>query len=235
MIRLRSFQVALFSNLIIPDNKLEFVSKLISTSNNIFNGDPVILPIPNDAPPEIPRIIVKSKDERLVCNVSMNRLDLFFNPKSETDALLDNIHDNFFGQIIKIINFLNEIYHIKIFRVGIVANLILNLKESSNIFIARKYLKDSNLISDTFELQLHALNKITLLNKYKANRWLRIMTSRDIQNQNNDKFLLVSIDINTLPDVSYDFDRELLTLVFKNAVEDMQKLIKIHYSEVDNV
>lgn len=232
MIKLRSFQAALFSSMISFDNKIEYASKLISASIGIFDGEPAILPIPINAPPEIPRVVAKSKDEKFVCNTSANRVDLFFNPKKETETELNSVKNDFFILLKQIINFLNETYGFKIYRLGLVANLMLPLQESSNIFVAKKYIKDASLISDTFETQLHFLNKINLLNRYKANRWLRIVTARDIQNIENDKFLSVNIDINTLPDVNYDFDRELVTLIFNDAIKNMQDLIVAHYKEI---
>jgi len=229
MAKLRSFQVALFSNMITLDNKIEYVSKLTTATNAVFDGEPTILPIPKDAPPEIPRVVVKSKDEKLICNTSINRVDLFFNPKKEIEMNLENVKSEYLTLLKQILNFLNETYRFKIYRIGMVANLILDLTESSNQFISKKYLKDNSQISDTFEVQLNVLNKINLLSRYKANRWLRIITSREKQNIENDKFLSVNIDINTLPDVSYDFDSELVTLIFNDAVKNMQSLIAAHY------
>ncbi len=229
MIKLRSFQVALFSNMISFDSKIDYASKIIAASGGIFDGEPAILPIPNNAPPEIPRIVVKSKDEKYVCNTSINRIDLFFNPRKDTEEDLSNIKKDYLSLLLKIINFLNETYKFKVFRIGIVANMILELKESANTFITSKYLKEASLISNTFEAQLNFLNKIELLKRYKANRWLRIMTVRNKEEIENDKFLAVTIDINTLQDVSHDFDRELVSLIFNDTIRDMQELLDSHY------
>lgn len=233
MINLRSFQVALFSNSISFNNKIEYASKLIAASDNIFDGDPAILPIPEGAPPEIPRIVVKSKDGKFICNTSINRVDLFFNPKKSEEADLGELKSVYLPSLRKVINFLNETYKFKIYRMGIVANFLSEIKESANAYIAKKYLKETNLISNTFEIQLHSLNKIALLNnKYNANRWLRIKSFRDKNNIDNDKFLVATIDINTLPDASYDIDIESVTMIFNDVIKNMQALIKLHYTEV---
>lgn len=232
MIKLRSFQVALFSNMMSFDSKIDYASKLIAASNGVFDGEPAILPIPNDAPPEIPRVVVRSKDEKYVCNTSVNRVDLFFNPKKEIEMDLGHIRNDYLSVLTKVINFLNETYRFKIFRIGIVANFIVELKESANVFLVSKYLKETSGISDTFDVQLHFLNKIELLKRYKANRWLRILTARKPNEIENDNFLAVTVDINTLPDVSHDFDRELVSLVFSDVLKNMQELLDIHYKGV---
>lgn len=229
MIKLRSLQVALFSNMMTFDSKIDYASKIIAASNGVFDGEPAILPIPNNAPPEIPRIVVKSKDEKYICNTSVNRVDLFFNPKKELETDLDRIKNEYLSALTKIINFLNETYKFKIFRIGNVANFIIELKESANAFIVSKYLNESSGISDTFEAQLHFLNKIELLKRYKANRWLRISTLRNPNDIENDNFLAVTVDINTLSDASHDFDRELVSLVFNDVLKNIQELLNTHY------
>ena len=64
----------------LPDNsnKLDLAQKITQGTGNIFDGPPTILPIPNDAPQEIPRIILKDNTNTLNCNVCINRIDLLF-------------------------------------------------------------------------------------------------------------------------------------------------------------
>ena len=232
MIRLRSFQVALFVGVLNLENKLKFASDIISASENILEGDPTILPIPADAPPEIPRIITKSKDERYTCNVSLNRIDLFFKPKIEVEQSLEIIGGGYLKLLLNLTNLLKENFRITIPRIGILANLLLELSESSNTYILRKYMKENGPISETHEAQIHALNRVTLLNKIKVNRWLRIITSKSAQDPSDDRYLSVSIDIKSVPEVPYDFDRELIQLTFNAAVDHMKNLIKQHYGEI---
>ena len=229
MKRLNSFQVAFFCNNISFGNKLDYASKIIKATDEVFDGEPAILPIPVNAPPEIPRIVVRSKDKKFICNTSVNRVDLIFNPKNDTERDLSSIQNNYFDVLIQIINYLNEEYRVKIFRMGIVANIIIELEESSNSFIVKKYLKDNSLISNTYITQLHFLNKIKLLNRYEANRWLRLITLRKLDDTENDKALNITIDTNTLQDENHDFDRELVTMIFKDALKDMQDLISKHF------
>jgi len=232
MIKLRSFHITLFVGVLNLENKLKLASDIISASEKILEGDPTILPIPPDAPPEIPRIITKSKDERYTCNVSLNRIDLFFKPKGRDEQSLDIVSGEYLKLLLNLTNLLKENFKIAIPRIGIVANLLLELSESSNTYVLRKYIKESSLISETHEAQIHALNKITLPNKIKANRWLKIITSRSAQDPSDDKYLSISIDINSVREVPYDFDRELIRLTFNVAVDHMKNLIKQHYGEV---
>jgi len=232
MIKLRSFQIALFVGVLNLENKLKLASDIISASEKLLEGDPTILPIPPDAPPEIPRIITKSKDERYTCNVSLNRIDLFFKPKERNEQSLDIVSGEYLKLLLNLTSLLRENFKVTITRIGIVANLLLELSESSNTYVLRKYMKEKGLISETHEAQIHALNRLTLPNKIKVHRWLRIITSKSAQDSSNDRYLSVTIDINSVPEIPYDFDRELIQLTFNAAVGHMKNLIKQHYGEV---
>ena len=60
-----SIQTAFFTPGLIFSDKLSLSAQLIKESGNIFDGDPIMLPIPPEAPPEFPRMILKSKDENI--------------------------------------------------------------------------------------------------------------------------------------------------------------------------
>jgi len=231
MLKLDSFQTALFVNNLNLDNKLKIASDIVSINKGIFNGEPVILPIPLKAQPEIPRIIVKSKDEKYSCNVGLNRVDLFFNLKDKKEQFWDIIRGEYLDILLPIVSFMKENYNVLINRIGFISNLSLILNESSNDYIIHKYMKEGGLISGTYDLQIHALNKIDLADEIKANRWLRIITTRSISQPDNDKCLVISIDINSDPDVPRNFDIELIRRFFSSTIEHIKDLMEQHYGE----
>ena len=232
MIKLLSFQGALFSNMIVVENKMDYASKLLLSDNNLFDVEPTILPIPNDAPIDLPRVILKSKNGDFVCNTSLSRVDLFYNVKKDPECDLRNVKSKFFPLLINTINFLNDSYKIKINRIGLVSSFVLELSDSSNKYILQKYLNENGLISDTSEIQLNVLNRLELLSKYKINRWLRIRSLRDKPNVVNDKFCSVKIDINTPAEIAYDIDREVASLIFTEAIKNMEEVLKTHYGNI---
>ncbi len=103
------------------------------------------------------------------------------------------------------------------------------MAESSNKYVSKRYLKDRSLLSDTHELQLHALNKLSLPDEIQVNCWLRIMTLRDREHPEDDKHLKVMVDINSLPENRYDFDKEKIERMLNSASEHMNNLVKDHF------
>jgi hypothetical protein len=126
---------------------------------------------------------------------------------------------------------MKENYNVLINRIGFVSNLSLILTESSNDYIIHKYMKEDGLISETYDLQIHALNKINLADEIKANRWLRIVTTKSVSQPDNDKCLVILIDINSDPDVPRNFDIEVIRKFFNSTIDHIKDLMEQHYGE----
>lgn len=62
--------------------------RLLQDLGTVLDGDPISLPIPSNAPPEIPRIILSSKDQALRLEVSTSRVDMRWQRVTD-DARLD--------------------------------------------------------------------------------------------------------------------------------------------------
>ena len=58
----------------------------IKQNVKVFNdGINTIIPVPNDAPRDIPRILLRSKDSSIGCNISFNKINIFWlNTKEKT-------------------------------------------------------------------------------------------------------------------------------------------------------
>jgi hypothetical protein len=90
-----SFQLALFFSELDkrPDR---FIKKFDAALGDVFDEMPVILPIPEDAPPEIPSVILKSSDGTYTCNIARSRIDILLKTtsiKTEASEYLDRFFD----------------------------------------------------------------------------------------------------------------------------------------------
>jgi|GEM_PF-1081744 len=101
-IKLVSLQTGLFFNKVVtrPD---EYVTSLNTACQNIFDALPIVLPIPEDAPPEIPVAQLNSKLKKYASNIGRRRADLFIN---ETNTILqENTISQHFPLVEKFIEF----------------------------------------------------------------------------------------------------------------------------------
>ena len=62
------------------------LTQVLGDVGEFLDGDPVSLPVPAEAPPEIPRVLLTSKDQALRFDISLNRADFRW---QRTDGVLD--------------------------------------------------------------------------------------------------------------------------------------------------
>ncbi len=80
--RIVDIQASLFlKNILFPSDISIFANDL-SDAVSKLDGIPTIIPITSDAPPEIPRLILKNIDESYACQISNIRADLVLSNKS---------------------------------------------------------------------------------------------------------------------------------------------------------
>jgi len=71
-------QTALFLTSLDSTRMLELATAIRNAAGGLLDADPMMLPLPSDSPPEIPRLTLRSSDRQWACQMSGNRLDLVF-------------------------------------------------------------------------------------------------------------------------------------------------------------
>ena len=75
--KVQKIQLTLFPKNFNLVDKIKVANDLKVKMEGLFNGKSTILPLPIDAPLEIPRIILQSKDNFFGCNIAIPRIDFF--------------------------------------------------------------------------------------------------------------------------------------------------------------
>jgi len=205
-------------------NKLGIASKINNCVSGLFDGDPTMLDIPPNAPPEIPRILLKDSVPNYSLNFSPIRLDFFYNEPQKPERILDALKDDYFRYLFSIAALVKDEYRLTVTRVAIILKTLSETEKSSNLLIHENFLAKRPFFKDTHSLEIHALEKTTM-NGYGINRWFRIKTERK-EPMGEDNFLLVEIDVNTLPEKPRDFSLEEIKHFFSKSID----LIKTNFS-----
>ena len=205
----RRVLVVLFGDIALAD-RIEVARSLNKATKNLFNGEPAILPLPDDAPLEIPRIILRSKDEKFNCHVSPRRLDFSLGQKKGENKRLEEVQDDFLSQLADIARFVKTELGVKVERLGIVVNSAMFPEESPVDFLMKKFLR-SGMIMDPHELNLNFLHKFAL-GDFKVNRWQRFscVSPKDKDTLEEARVLHIETDVNTVPEIKYDFSAETI-------------------------
>lgn len=228
--QLQNLKVVLFTQRINLSKPIEIASSFMSNAGigNLYNGQPTILPIPQDAPSEIPRIILKNANESYVCNFSQDRVDFTFNRKDSSGTLQD-ASDTFLNYLISHVEVINNNLRVPINRIGILITLVYPLKESSNKFMSENFLKE-HLFENSYDVQLGVLKKEQLAG-FETNCWFRIHTMRNKKDQSDDRALLISYDVNTLPERSLDLNRDKVSIFYNSSIKYILDGLKIYFME----
>lgn len=147
--KIRKIQTAIFTRNFNISNDLERASLLTEINKSvghIFNGMPTQLPIPNDAPPEFPRFILNSLDNKFSCQVALSRVDVFYNIPNESTDDCEQLFEIQKNNIQNVFNFL--LSKSEIFRVGFITVMeaILSQEEGNST----DYLRNNFIQKDRF-------------------------------------------------------------------------------------
>ena len=109
---LESLQTIIFTDGFRLNNeyeKSELLLKIKEELGDLFDENPTIIPIPNDAPSEIPRIILNNKNASLSCNISLSKIELSSLFQKEKVAITKEVVDKHIEHSVKIFEFLKNL------------------------------------------------------------------------------------------------------------------------------
>jgi hypothetical protein len=200
-------------------NKLLIASKINEALNNLFDGDPTMLDLPPEAPPEIPRIQLKDHNAIYSLNFSPIRIDFLYSEPGKPEKTLDSLSHAYLNYLFRIAELIKAEYHLPTPRMALVLKTLSEMETESGLFIHNKFLGGNPFFKDASKLEIHALEKTTMKD-YNVNRWFRIRTGvRAGGLPVNEKALSVEVDINTVAETGLDFDTEKIKDFYKNCLD----------------
>jgi len=194
-------------------NKLEVASKINDAVNNLFDGDPVMLDLPSEAPPEIPRIQLKDSNAVYTLNFSPVRIDFFYNERGKPEKTLESLAENYLKYLFGIAGLIKASFNLGIPRIALVLKASGEMESGSNLFVYKKFLGENQFFNGASALEIHALGKTTMKD-YHINRWFRMRATDSPVD-----ILSVEIDINTTPESHANFDLEKIKDFYKTSLE----------------
>jgi len=186
-------------------NKLGIASKINEAVDNLFDGDPTMLDLPPEAPPEIPRIQLKDSKPLYSLNFCPNRIDFFYNEPGKPEKKLSDLKDEYLNYFFRIVALIKGGYYLVTPRIAIVIKALSEIETEANQFMQKRFLGNAPFFGATYALEIHSLEKKAMIG-FDINRWFRIKTARSPGGQDN--ILFVEIDINTQPENPRDYTEE---------------------------
>lgn len=206
-------QSAFFINNINFLNKLDLANNFLKIINKLGEADPIVLPIPDDAPKEIPRILINTKDKRINLTISADRIDFVIKDIQlhEADLKLEEIYQTYTNEIASVI--INEL-KIGVVRLAQISQFI--QKPKGDILSSFKNKISDEFMNNARELQLHRL-KVIQIDELSVNHWVRMISDNS---KPESQVLVVNSDVNTTLTEKMDlFDIKKVEGFFKLAIE----------------
>jgi len=205
-IKINQVQLALYSPGVDLSDKLTLTGNIRKDSGSIFSGEPLILPVPDNVPNEIPRIILSNKEGKINLHISVNKIDLYIrNPilAGNVPGVYSKLDNNLIEVYKSVLNALFSATSLTVNRVGFVVAGEAEVKDTST-YIANKYLTKDIKMPGWLDVNVNLLKR-KMVDKKESNVWLRLSPGRKTNGEVDDNKLNVVFDINTLPKEGYGF------------------------------
>lgn len=205
------------------------LKKLMEFGLDMLDGDPTVLPLPDDAPHEIPRIILENKDKTYRLEVAPARVNFFRNKVEEEDKIDPHKFVQKAGEFF--VNLLNSM-GANCGRIAAVINRFSYQNDPSSV-IARHFCKNV-FMKEPFdrpsEFELHSLKKYTYLQSFKVNSWVRIK-SGGIKSKSGSirSVVFAQQDINTLAEETKSYSNEEILKFYNGVCRDFDKILKLYF------
>ena len=229
-LKLLSLQSAFFLKKIDLQNPLQIAQGINSASGSLFNGPPAVLPLQENTPPNLPLIILKTKDDKITCNVSRERVDYRYSIQKDPPADIQAIWESYYDTLRQIIEYLcmKMKEPTQIWRLGFVAQFFAKLANSANKHIISRYIQPG-IVEDSWDINVNFLNRFKMETR-EVNRWLKLRPIRNRNNQDDDSAMIVEIDINTLQEKQQDLSQYEIDAFYEDAYlhiinQDISKVI----------
>ena len=214
-------------------DKVKLANVIKEATDNLFDGESAILPLPPEAPPDIPRISLMSKSEEWKIDISNARMNFFFLKRKDMQAEEPSLLA-FFEQGLKIYRALNERYLIRYQRLagGVQRVAVIEGKLPSE-YLPERFSKAEFVERGPFNRS--ARFELHNLKKYKpawfssdVNSWVRVQSA--VLEGTEEPVVSILNDINTLSEQrDANFSQETLVEFFTNLPAEMETILTLYF------
>ena len=211
------------------------LSRLLPRWADVFDGEPIVMPLPDGIPKEIPRAILQSRSGEWRCECASGRLNLYWKQPSPTapGQSLQAIYRRFIPLLEQYFEFIDS-------RVGRLAGVVnrYSIHESPGRFLAAHFCKERWLkapFNRPENFELHAHKKFQMA-AFEVNSWVRNRTGILAAEGTGQAIILVEQDLNTLAEQQDQraFPMNEIRGFFEAAVHSFDEILALYYPSHDD-
>jgi hypothetical protein len=214
----RNWTTVIFGNYDLTD-KVQVAAALDKATKHAFDGEPMIFPIPAEAPDDIPRIALSSKSQKYRCSMASSRLQFTYDDSSQPGKELRDLTEPYLFIVRSLAECIRGELKFSVSRLGVVVTSVAFPDEEPVRLIHKTFIRDDAL-SIPHRLEIHTMNKSTM-NTIELNKWCRISSMEVPYQDGPRKALSVIFDLNTLPAKQHDFGPQMIVEFCSHAVSQV--------------
>lgn len=206
-----------------------FLTYLLEHWGDKFDGQPLSIPLPDNAPPEIPSIVLTNKDSSLKMDVSRYRTNVSWNRTSsevnpDVLSVIDEMND--------ILRDIIKDQGVSVGRLAFILNRFAPVEDVAKMlaahFCKEEWLTTALKQPENFELHVHERHTLGT-EQFNVNSWFRVRTGRLVVD--NKSAVLVQQDINTMAEEleSQHFVPEQIQTFFHEAIKLDDQVLALYF------
>ncbi len=204
--------------------------RLLEIESDLFDGAPTVLPIPEDAPREIPRITLQSSNRSFKIDVAPSRTNLYRTKSAEDDIININDFITFSSQFLT--NYMESVNA----RCGRVAAIIRRFAviENPGHEIAEHFCK-KEFMAAPFDrpgnFEIHAHKVYDLSDFGRVNSWVRIKNGvAQFVDRAQQHAIIIEQDINTLSEEmeNRDYSEQQINRFFEIVADEFDIILRLY-------
>jgi hypothetical protein len=210
--------------------------ELLQIQTGLFDGDPIVLPLKSDAPPELPRIILQDQAGTIKLEVSPLRTNVH--------RIKINKEDKF--DINEFILLASDILTDYLGRTGAICGRLatvlkrFSFKDDPSREIANHFCKDIYLkkpFDSPASFELHARKRYNLLGLFEVNSWVRIKSGQ-LKYLNDPPppslpIVIIEQDINTISEImeTRQYSGEETSTFFSKIFDELNSVLQLYFPQ----
>jgi len=235
VIGFRSFQPSFFQAVIFtPDmdfSTAKVMSSFYPKCAEQFDADPEVIPNIPGFPPEVPRVILKNKDDSSKLEIAAARVNCFGRMKKHDAPIIDI--NQFYSDAIGFLSLFKETMDCRVGRLAAV-RAVYAIHDTPGLFLARHFCKDiwdEAPLNRPENFELHAHKVFLLSDKFTVNSWARSKTGNLTEDKKKTRIVLFEQDLNTLVEKAKDnsFNSEDIALYFNQIIPGFENILKQYF------
>lgn len=232
------FMGSIFTPDLIIRNSLEFMNVVSELIGDKVGHNPNVLPIPQEAPPEIPRIQFVTPDKIWRLTISLERTDfVYFNTRLSDDDRVStedfSVHSsNFFSAFVKKLK-------IRVQRLAFITERVSPKQNPSQLIIGKfckeEYYEKEKPFYNANRFEIHSLKNYKW-NDFRLNSWVRVKAIDFLPKDEKVTVPVIHVenDMNTLSikeDPDSTFSEDEITRFFNLAPQELQGILDKYFSK----